>query len=328
MQDDIATRWVTLEDISQMSVSYAQNCEDVLLARVFGKGYAGLYVDVGANDPVFHSVTKLLYERGWHGVNIEPMPILHQRLVADRSRDVNLNCGISDAEGTLTFYEVAPPLHGWSTFMPEVAAAYRTYENVFPTEKPIPVTTLNRVFEQYVGNQTVDVLKIDAEGFEKQVVSSIDLKKWRPRVILIEATWCSYWEHMILGANYKMAAFDGLNRYYVRAEDPDLLVPFAIPVCLFDNYIPHHFARLILQEPPQPAAQPPAPPEPAPAVPEPAPVPVPVPEPVPAPVVYRRQSDIAFRGPTAFNIALRLRDAARKNPKMAGVVKRLLRLVG
>ena len=296
MQDDIVTRWLTREDLSHKLVSYAQNGEDVLLARVFGLDHAGLYVDVGANDPVFHSVTKLLYGRGWRGINIEPTPVLHDRLVADRPGDVNLNVGIAEAEGTLTFHEVAPPLHGWSTFMPEVAEAYRRV-GVESVERPIPVTTLNWVFERHVGDRTVDVLKIDAEGFERQVISSIDLGKWRPRVILAESNWSDLWEHMVLGAGYARAAFDGINRYYVRAEDPGLLPAFAAPVNNLDNYISHEVVRLIetLDQPP-----PSVPPRP----------------------------DIEILGPTVLSIAHRLRDAAHRNPGVASVVKRLLRLVG
>jgi len=43
-------------------VSYAQNFEDVMLARAF-PGAEGFYVDVGANDPDIDSVTRVFYER-------------------------------------------------------------------------------------------------------------------------------------------------------------------------------------------------------------------------------------------------------------------------
>ena len=32
---------------------------------------SGFYIDVGACHPVVHSVTKLFYERGWNGINID-----------------------------------------------------------------------------------------------------------------------------------------------------------------------------------------------------------------------------------------------------------------
>ena len=71
-------------------VSYAQNYEDVTLLRALGDVASGFYIDVGANDPRFDSVTRAFYERGWHGINIEPVPHWHERLRSDRPRDLNL----------------------------------------------------------------------------------------------------------------------------------------------------------------------------------------------------------------------------------------------
>ena len=70
-------------------ISYAQNFEDVMLARAFAGKTEGFYVDVGAMDPVDGSVTKYFYELGWSGINIEPDEEYYKRLVADRKRDCN-----------------------------------------------------------------------------------------------------------------------------------------------------------------------------------------------------------------------------------------------
>src|SRR5438105_2444255 len=52
------------EGVSPMMVSFAQNHEDVLLARAFAEVGQGFYVDVGANDPSADSVTRHFYDRG------------------------------------------------------------------------------------------------------------------------------------------------------------------------------------------------------------------------------------------------------------------------
>ena len=54
-------------------ISYAQNFEDVILWRAFKNLQNGFYVDVGANDPINDSVTQAFYEKGWRGINIEPI---------------------------------------------------------------------------------------------------------------------------------------------------------------------------------------------------------------------------------------------------------------
>src|SRR4051812_28298706 len=104
-------------------VSYAQNFEDVLLARCF-PGPSGFYVDVGAADPIGHSVTKWFSTRGWTGVNVEPSLEFFRKLEADRPNDVNLHIGISDVPGELTLYVVEDYV-GCSTLVPEVAEEYR-----------------------------------------------------------------------------------------------------------------------------------------------------------------------------------------------------------
>ena len=294
MQDEVVTRWLTREDVSYKLVSYAQNHEDVLLNRVFGHGHAGYYIDAGANDPVFHSVTRLLYVHGWRGINIEPTPSLHRRLVADRPEDVNLNVGVSDVQSTMTFHEVPAPLHGWSTFSPELAADYRT-QGVESIAHPILVTTLDRIWEQHVpSDRTVDILKIDVEGFERRVLSGLDLSRRRPQVVLVEANQPEAWEPLLLGADYLRAAFDGLNLYYVRGEDRHLLPRFAAPVNILDSFIPYEVVRLLdeIEE------------------------------------LNRRREPAETFGPIALKVARKLQALSRRNPRAASLVKRVIRRVG
>jgi len=229
--------------------SYAQNHEDVLLARLFPPGLNGTYIDVGAMDPVLHSVTKLFSDRGWAGINIEPATFPFERLQAGRPRDVNLNVGLSDHEGTLTLYE-SDPNSGWSTFSADQASQHRESGLTF-VERSVPVMTLAQVCQKYV-TDTIDFVSIDVEGHERQVLEGGDWRTWRPRVVLVEATEPNtsitthhQWEHVLLDADYLFAAFDGLNRWYVRAEDERLLAALATPVNVLDDYEPHRFTAQI-----------------------------------------------------------------------------------
>ena len=86
-------------------ISFAQSGEDVVLARAFRGRNEGLYVDLGANDPVVDSVTKHFYDRGWRGINVEPVPSAFEALVAQRPRDVNLNVAVGRTRETRVFYE-------------------------------------------------------------------------------------------------------------------------------------------------------------------------------------------------------------------------------
>src|SRR5687767_2416808 len=97
-------------------ISYAQNCEDVMLYRALREVEHGFYVDVGANSPEVDSVTRAFYERGWRGINIEPMTVCHEQLAAARPRDINLPIALGETSGAICFHDI--PGTGLSTIDP------------------------------------------------------------------------------------------------------------------------------------------------------------------------------------------------------------------
>ena len=214
-------------------MSYAQSHEDVILARVFTEP-TGFYIDVGAAHPVFHSVTKHFSERGWTGVNVEPQPTFFGLVAQDRPRDVNINAAVSEADGECTFHEVTNSI-GCSTLDPKLAEQMRA--NGAPVVSyTVKTVSLRQICERHVTG-TIDFLKIDAEGHELSVLKSGDFSRWRPRAMVIETTAHETWDRYVLAQGYLFAFFDGLNRYYVRAEeDPRFIRRLAIPVSVVDDY--------------------------------------------------------------------------------------------
>ncbi|MEJ1161574.1 FkbM family methyltransferase [Prosthecomicrobium sp. N25] len=224
-----------------MFVSYAQNFEDVILNRLFADRETGTYVDVGASHPVIDSVTHAFYERGWSGLNIEPLPERIAELDYARPRDRNLRIAVAEAAGTATFHAF-PKWHGLSTLDPEVAAAMRRWgDEAHPVE--VTIRTLSEVLaEEKVG--AIDFLKIDVEGAEGRVLAGLDLTRWRPVVILIEATYPTTsepshhgWEPALLACGYRFVLFDGLNRFYLREESSEFAGRFSLPPNVFDKYV-------------------------------------------------------------------------------------------
>lgn len=84
--------------------SYAQLLEDVILYCALKDVEKGFYIDVGANDPTNDSVTKFFYDRGWHGINIEPLPDRCALLAEKRPRDINLCVGLGSEHGKLDIF--------------------------------------------------------------------------------------------------------------------------------------------------------------------------------------------------------------------------------
>lgn len=231
-------------------MSYAQNREDVRLARSFAGRTSGCYVDVGAHDPVIFSITKHFYDLGWHGLNIEAGTDAARRIERARPRDVTVNVGVSNRAGSLTFYQAEKNAAGLSTFSKEEVERHRASGFRF-SERTVPVTTLSAVASEHL-HEPIDFMSIDVEGFEREVLEGADFTRCRPKIVLIEATrplareqTHRRWEDLLIAARYRFVVFDGLNRYYVAEEHPELAAPLEMPPNPHDDFIPYEYQSQI-----------------------------------------------------------------------------------
>ncbi|MCV6584950.1 MAG: FkbM family methyltransferase [Marinibacterium sp.] len=224
-------------------ISYAQNSEDIMLWRALGNLQAGFYIDVGAWSPDHDSVTKLFYKAGWCGINVEPLPRMLAQLRKARPNDTNLGVALSDAEGAQSLFNIGDS--GLSTLSEDLADSA---EGAFGAREEIsvPVTTLAQIWDDHVPEgQPVHFLKIDVEGLEERVIRGADWERHRPWIVVVEATVPmtqipnhEAWEPALLEAGYGFVWFDGLNRYYVANEHPELVQAFDAPPNLFDEARP------------------------------------------------------------------------------------------
>lgn len=222
-------------------ISYAQNFEDIMLWRALKHIESGFYVDVGAWSPDVDSVTRAFYERGWRGINVEPNPEFHVQLAELRTRDINLRMAVSDKAGSLmmNFFSNL----GLST-LDETIAKNHALAGWAIDKHEVEVTTLADLWMQHVPEgQVVHFLKVDVEGFEGAVLRGNDWSKYRPWIVVVEATLPlsqqeshEEWEPILLAANYHFVYADGLNRFYVADEHVELLPAFKYPPNVFDEF--------------------------------------------------------------------------------------------
>ncbi len=220
-------------------ISYSQNAEDVRLARVFD-GSSGFYVDVGAGDGLEFSVTRLFYERGWSGINIEPVSATFAALQTARPRDVNLQVAVAVDEGIRDFW-VSSPHSG-------ISSLYPPESDQLPDGFQLERTTVHckpmwRILEEHAQGLHVDFMTIDVEGAEGEVIRSIDFESTRPTVLVVESVVPltfepshEDWESVLIDSGYIFATFDGINRFYVERTYEDLAAVLAYPVSVLDQF--------------------------------------------------------------------------------------------
>lgn len=214
-------------------ISYAQDLEDVILYSVLSKYVKkGNYVDIGANDPTKISVTKLFYDRGWQGINFEPLDDMYELLNAERIFDKNYDIGLSNEKGEL---ELA--LKGTGSSFCDNTPGRRTVKSV---------DTFANVWKEICRNYSdIHFCKIDVEGFEKNVLQGMDFQTFRPWIFVVESTLpgtnisCHLeWENILIDNGYVFAYEEGINRYYVDSARINLMGDFEkVPQFIEENVI-------------------------------------------------------------------------------------------
>lgn len=225
-------------------ISYAQNAEDVVLWRALRQVVDGRYIDVGACDPVDLSVTKALYDRGWRGIDIDAVPSYVDRFREARPGNEAVLAAITDrATESIVVHEFVGT--GLSTLVDDIAVEHETagFER---RDITVPAQTLDAVCEgSALLAGDLHLLKVDVEGAEGEVLRSFDLRRWRPWVVVVEATRplsreASYedWDPILVDAGYRMTLFDGVSRFYVSEDHPELVGELSYPACSLDDYVP------------------------------------------------------------------------------------------
>lgn len=171
----------------------SQYGEDTILQEFFKDQQYGIVVDVGAADGFDNSNSyELLKRPNWTGLLIEPEITQFEKLknrYQNNSRIKCLNCAIGKESGTQKFYtclQVSTLKEYWKK------NCESTY-NVTYGETLVNVNTLTNVlfswFQEFYSIgilPEIDFLTIDCEGTDFEVLQSLDLRIFRPRLICLE----------------------------------------------------------------------------------------------------------------------------------------------
>lgn len=191
------------------NISYSQEGEDMLLKEIFWNKMNGFYVDIGAHHPRRFSNTCFFYEqKGWSGINIDPIDNMLEIFDTFRPKDINLQLGVSDYSGMGKYYKFSEPAIN-------SISENNCVEDVdgFLGVDKIEVDRLDNILNKYVKHH-IDFMSIDVEGLELQVLKSNDWTKYRPDIVLIEQLDFSFDEL----ENDEILKFMKQNGYIILAK--------------------------------------------------------------------------------------------------------------
>jgi FkbM family methyltransferase len=169
------------------------------------------FIQIGANDGLRNDpVREFVVRDGWHGVFVEPLPTVFAELKKNYpgSRFAGLhfeNVAVSRQDGeTLEFWTFSDTF--LASLTPDDRVNYvqkssfnRTHVEEFVRHDPlgeralqrivVPCVTASTLAARYFPDGAFDLLVIDAEGYDKIILDSIDFSRTRPRVIFFESKY-------------------------------------------------------------------------------------------------------------------------------------------
>lgn len=178
----------------------------------------GVYLDIGSGRPVSGSNTFGLYKLGWRGILADPLRanIVSSKLV--RKRDIAIQC-IVGSEATSTFFEMHP--YEYSTLSVEIVDSLISGKKAIMLQAYKVKGLLASTLYNMLPSHSFSFVNIDAEGFDFEVLLSLDLKKNKPNLICIEE-----WDHsshqksrirdLLELHEYRFVARTGVSNFYSR----------------------------------------------------------------------------------------------------------------
>lgn len=202
------------------------------LVAVFGRAYPQAYfLQVGANDgALYDPLRREILRRNWHGIMIEPVPDVFERLAANYdgySRIALENVAVAAEEGERPFYHlrrVADPraenLPVWygalGSFHKEVILSHR---DLIPdiegrlVTRNVQCRTINSLCDKH-GVVRADLIQIDTEGHDYEVIKLIDFDRLKPRLVLYEHHHLSDSDRLACQAHLARFGFETIERHY------------------------------------------------------------------------------------------------------------------
>lgn len=187
----------------------------------------GFFIEAGANDGYSQSNTYFLEtELNWRGILVEGIPELYAKCEKERPGSFVYHCALvsSDFKGRMA------TMH-YANLMSVVDGALKTDEaqasqiqagvnvqrlkGTYSIE--VPARTLESILDEIENLPTIDFLSLDVEGYERNVLMGLNLSRFRPTYILVEARFFEEVNSLLVLEKYELLERLSPHDYLYRA---------------------------------------------------------------------------------------------------------------
>lgn len=243
-----------MSDPSTVSKTFRPHVQDVAFRGISKRRTPVFFIQIGAADgrradPIHHFVKRY----GWRGILVEPLADLFQQLMENYRQYEGLsfeNVAITEEEETRLMSRI--PLDkvgkdgvpkwafGASTLTPERTRYSRENSSdelnealgAAVVKEEVRCISLAALLEHHQV-KTIDVLQIDAEGYDARILKQLDFSRYKPALINMEWQWLTPMERgevssLLQRHGYSLHPCDG-DLLASAMPLPELDVSFAQP---------------------------------------------------------------------------------------------------
>lgn len=186
------------------------------IADRFPPGFVGYAVDVGASDgKSINSTWWLEKVARWTVLSVEPNPDFAPALRKERAFVEVCACDAHPGEGKLHINLDNPEAYSAlriTSNRDALAGAGKDWKSV-----PVRVETLEGLLAKWQFPR-LDALCVDVEDSEEAVLQGIDLKRWKPKVVVVEAWKPHELDALLAPFGYQWQWRTVCNDAYVRRD--------------------------------------------------------------------------------------------------------------